>query len=52
VPRTLSYIDGAAPLQTLEFMLIGAVIMLPPLLYYTYYSYKIFSGKVTQRLGY
>jgi len=52
VPRVVVYLDAAAPLQTLRFMFIGAMIMLPPLLYYTYYSYKIFSGKVTQKLGY
>jgi cytochrome d ubiquinol oxidase subunit II len=52
VPRKLTYIEAAADESSLLFMLVGACIMLPPLLYYTYHSYKIFSGKVTQKLGY
>lgn len=52
VPRHITYIQAAAPQSSLLFMLIGACIMLPPLLYYTYFSYKIFSGKVTEKIGY
>lgn len=52
VPRKITYLDAAAPNSSLMFMLIGAFIMLPPLLYYTYHSYKIFRGKVTQKMGY
>jgi cytochrome bd-type quinol oxidase subunit 2 len=33
-------------------MLVGAVIMLPVLLYYTYYAYKIFGGKVNEKVEY
>ena len=52
VPRKITYLEAAADRSSLLFMLIGACIMLPPLLYYTYHSYKIFSGKVTKKLGY
>lgn len=52
VPRTLTYTQAASDRSSLLFMLVGACIMLPPLLYYTYYSYKIFRGKVTDTLGY
>jgi cytochrome d ubiquinol oxidase subunit II len=52
VPREMTYQEAAAPESSLLFMLVGACIMLPPLLYYTYYSYKLFRGKVTQKIGY
>jgi cytochrome d ubiquinol oxidase subunit II len=52
VPRSITYIQAAASASSLKFMLIGAAIMLPPLLYYTYYSYKIFAGKVTEHIEY
>ncbi|MCD6039506.1 MAG: cydB [Gammaproteobacteria bacterium] len=48
VPRQLTYMEAAADRSSLLFMLVGACVMLPPLLYYTYYSYRIFRGKVTQ----
>ena len=52
VPYQVSYIDAAAPASTLRFMLVGAVIMLPILLAYTFYAYRIFKGKVTDVLHY
>lgn len=52
VPRVMTYMDAATDNSTLLFMLVGACIMLPPLLYYTLYSYKIFAGKVTEKIGY
>ncbi len=51
VPREITYSAAAADRSSLLFMLVGVCIMMPPLLYYTYYSYKIFRGKVTQ-IGY
>jgi cytochrome d ubiquinol oxidase subunit II len=51
VPRQLTYLAAAADRSSLLFMLVGAGIMLPPLLYYTYYSYKVFKGKVI-KIGY
>ncbi len=52
IPRHMTYLDAAAPNSSLLFMLIGAVIMLPILLYYTYYAYKIFEGKVNEKVEY
>ena len=52
VPRKITYIDAATNDSALLFMLIGACIMLPPLLIYTYHAHKIFGGKVTEKLGY
>jgi len=51
VPRQITYMAAAADKSSLLFMLVGVCGMLPPLLYYTYYSYKIFRGKVVQ-IGY
>lgn len=51
VPRQMTYVQAAADKSSLLFMLVGACIMLPPLLYYTYYAYKIFRGKV-KLIGY
>lgn len=52
VPRRITYLEAAANDKTLGFMLIGAVIMLPILLFYTYYAYHLFKGKITQHLEY
>jgi cytochrome d ubiquinol oxidase subunit II len=52
VPRKITYAQAAADQSSLLFMLVGAGILLPLLLYYTYYSYKIFRGKITNKIGY
>jgi len=52
VPRKITYIQAAAGESSLLFMLVGAGIMLPPLLYYTHYAYKIFRGKIVEKIGY
>lgn len=52
VPRSLPYWQAAAPAGSLGFMLIGAAVMLPILFYYTYHSYKVFRGKVTDVIKY
>lgn len=52
VPRAITYTEAAAADNSLLFLTYGAIVMLPALLYYTYYSYKVFSGKVTQKLEY
>ena len=46
VPYSLTIWQTAAPTGSLNFMMIGAVIMLPVLLVYTGYAYHIFRGKV------
>jgi cytochrome d ubiquinol oxidase subunit II len=46
VPYKITIWEAAAPLNSLYFMMFGTVIMLPVLIIYTAYSYKIFKGKV------
>jgi len=45
VPYQLTFWEAAAPDTTLWFILIGVIIMLPTLIAYTLYAYKIFWGK-------
>jgi cytochrome d ubiquinol oxidase subunit II len=45
VPRAITIWDAAAPSASLEFMLVGAVIMIPIILAYTGYAYWVFRGK-------
>ncbi len=52
VPRQITYVAAAADHSSLIFMLVGACVMLPPLLLYTWHAYKIFEGKVTEKIGY
>lgn len=52
VPYHITYLQAAAPDNTLSFLLVGAVIMLPVLLAYTGYAYYIFRGKVTDEIQY
>lgn len=52
VPHYMSIWAAASPAGSLIFMLIGAVIMIPVLLIYTGYSYKIFGGKIRDLISY
>ena len=52
VPRHLPFWEGTASVESLIFMTIGAVIMLPLLLFYTGYAYYIFRGKITEKIQY
>jgi cytochrome d ubiquinol oxidase subunit II len=45
VPRAITIWDAAAPTASLEFMLVGAVVMVPVILAYTGYAYWVFRGK-------
>jgi cytochrome d ubiquinol oxidase subunit II len=45
VPRAITIWDAAAPSASLEFMLVGAVVMVPIILAYTGYAYWVFRGK-------
>jgi cytochrome d ubiquinol oxidase subunit II len=45
VPRAVTIWDAAAPSASLEFMLVGAAIMVPIILAYTGYAYWVFRGK-------
>ncbi|MBX9586609.1 MAG: cytochrome d ubiquinol oxidase subunit II [Gammaproteobacteria bacterium] len=46
VPYKLTLWEAAAPNGSLYFMLFGTVIMLPILVLYTAYAYRVFKGKV------
>jgi cytochrome d ubiquinol oxidase subunit II len=46
VPRALTIWDAAGPAASLEFMLVGAVVLIPIILAYTGWSYWVFRGKV------
>jgi cytochrome bd ubiquinol oxidase subunit II len=52
VPYHLTFWEAASPANSLLFLLVGNLIMLPVLLFYTGYSYKIFKGKVKEVLHY
>ena len=52
VPRDITFLQASAANHTLVFMLVGAAIMLPLLLAYTFYAYFIFRGKITKPLQY
>jgi len=45
IPHEITIWDAAAPDSTLIFILVGVVIMLPVLLGYTLYAYRVFRGK-------
>lgn len=52
VPRHITIAQAAAPDGALKFILVGACIMIPVLLAYTGYAYRIFRGKVNDVLEY
>jgi cytochrome d ubiquinol oxidase subunit II len=52
LPPSLSIWDAAAPPSSQGFVLVGALIMLPAVLGYTWWSYSVFRGKVTADTGY
>jgi len=52
VPYHITFWQAAAPNNSLRFLLVGMVIMLPVLLFYTGYAYHIFRGKVKDVLHY
>jgi len=46
VPRAVTIWEAAAPPQSLLFMLVGAVIIIPAIIAYTSWAYWVFRGKV------
>lgn len=52
VPRALTIWDAASPPETQIFLLVGVAILLPVILAYTLYSYRVFRGKVRDGAGY
>ena len=52
VPPTLTIWEAASAPSSQGFVLVGAVIMIPAVLAYTFYSYRVFRGKVGADAGY
>ncbi len=52
VPPTLTIWQAASPPSSQGFVLVGACIMIPAVLAYTAYSYRVFRGKVAADAGY
>ena len=52
IPYKMTLWQAASPDNSLHFILIGAIIMLPVLLIYTGYAYRIFGGKVNEIIHY
>lgn len=52
VPPHVSIYEAAAPPETLWFMVVGFVVLIPVILAYTAYSYWVFRGKVADEAGY
>jgi cytochrome d ubiquinol oxidase subunit II len=52
VPGALTIEEAAAPDDSLAFLLVGAVVLVPVILAYTGYAYWVFRGKVNPDEGY
>ncbi|WP_025554610.1 cytochrome d ubiquinol oxidase subunit II, partial [Vibrio parahaemolyticus] len=52
IPPSISIWEAAAPASSQRFMLVGAVIIIPIILAYTFWSYYVFSGKVKEDEAY
>jgi cytochrome d ubiquinol oxidase subunit II len=51
VPTSITIWEAAAPDNSLEFLLVGAIVLVPMILAYTAYSYWVFRGKVNAHVG-
>jgi len=52
VPPSLTIWEAAAPDSSLEFALVGTLVLVPIILAYTAYAYYVFRGKVRPEDGY
>jgi cytochrome d ubiquinol oxidase subunit II len=52
VPHSVTIWQAAAPDNSLSFLLVGAVVLVPIILAYTPYAYWVFRGKVNAVGGY
>lgn len=52
IPPDITLHEAAAPPQSQSFMLVGALIIIPVILAYTFWSYYVFRGKVRHGEGY
>ncbi|MBB1087706.1 cytochrome d ubiquinol oxidase subunit II [Lysobacter sp. SG-8] len=52
VPPSLTLWEAASPPASQGFVLAGLVVLLPAILGYTWWSYRVFSGKIAADAGY
>jgi len=52
VPPALTIWEAASPVSSQGFVLVGLVLLLPVILGYTFWSYRVFRGKVQADAGY
>ncbi|ANI29020.1 ubiquinol oxidase subunit II [Yersinia entomophaga] len=52
IPPSITFWAAAAPMQSLGFMLVGALFIIPIILVYTFWSYYVFRGKINHDQGY
>jgi cytochrome d ubiquinol oxidase subunit II len=52
VPPSMSIWEAASPPSSQGFVMAGLVVLLPAILGYTFWSYRVFSGKVAADSGY
>lgn len=52
IPPSVTLWQAAAPAQSQGFMLVGALLIIPVILVYTFWSYYVFRGKVQHGEGY
>ncbi len=52
VPPSLTIAEAAAPDESLWFLLVGALVLVPLILAYTAYAYWVFRGKIDPAHGY
>src|SRR5690554_1156651 len=52
VPGSLTIEEAAAPDSSLQFLLVGALVLVPTILAYTGYAYWVFRGKIDPEEGY
>ena len=52
VPPALTIWQAASPPSSQGFVLVGLVVLLPVILGYTWWSYRVFAGKVESDSGY
>ncbi|MCC3719131.1 cytochrome d ubiquinol oxidase subunit II [Rouxiella badensis] len=52
IPPSITFWQAASPPASQGFILVGALIIIPIILFYTFWGYHVFRGKVTPDQGY
>jgi cytochrome d ubiquinol oxidase subunit II len=52
VPPSMTIWDAASPPSSQGFVAVGLIVLLPAILGYTWWSYRVFKGKVAADAGY